>query len=229
MRGMVYSELVTYLREQTQQGVPADVLRQTLMEAGWLELDIENALHDVAAGMTPLSEGVSLHEDVSQVRAMVAHLASRVRTIEARLTAGGALPMQGELPSGTIGPERELKAGHRRHLMWKIVSVVGVFVLFAGIGFYMRLSDVRVTPMTQLSVAVLVGILSLGAGVIAMRRHHAWIASLGTAIAVAAWTLTTYVAWQTYHSLEWATAVAIGVFLLVLTVVMGRWIDRLAR
>ncbi len=225
---MVYSELVTYLKEQTQQGVPADVLRQVLMEAGWRELDIENGLHDVAAGLVPLTEGVSLHEDVSQVRTMVAHLASRVRALEARLTIGEALPMQAELPSGTIGPERELTAGHRRHLVWKTVSVLVVFALFASIGFYMRLSDIRIAPLNQLAVAVLVGGVSLGAGVIAMRRHHAWIASLGTAIAVSAWTLTTYVSWQTYHSIEWTTAGAIGVFLLVLAVVMGRWIDRLS-
>jgi hypothetical protein len=225
---MVYSELATYIREQTQQGIPADVLRQTLMEAGWLELDIENALHDVAAGMVPLTEGVSLHEDVSQVRTMVAHLASRVRVIESRLVANGALPMQGELPTGTIGPEHELPPGRHGHVFMKVAGIVVVFLLFAGLGFYMRFSDAGLAPRTQFVVAVVGGLAFLAVAVVAMRRHAAWLASLSTAVAVASWALATYVAWQTYHSLEWTTVAAIGVLLLVLTVVMGRWIDRLS-
>ncbi len=133
-------ELITYIRQQTQDGVTAHELRETLMEAGWNELDVDNALHDVAAGLKPVTEGASIHEDLAQVRGMVAHLASRVQKLETRLSAA---PASSTLPAGTDVPARELPRPHSRGrwalamLMVSLVAVgeVGVARAFLGGAF----------------------------------------------------------------------------------------------
>lgn len=91
-------ELVSYIAQQTRSGLAAVDLRTSLMEAGWSEEEIGNALHDVAAGMEPLTTGVALHEDLAQVRGVVAHLASRIRVLEGRLASTGLLTMPEALP-----------------------------------------------------------------------------------------------------------------------------------
>ena len=99
---MANPELLSYIHEQTRQGMTAQDIRVALMESGWSERDVENAFHDVAAGLEPLTQGASIHEDLAQVRGMVSHLANRVRTIETRLIAAGQLPELPELPSGQV-------------------------------------------------------------------------------------------------------------------------------
>ena len=121
-------DLIAYIRQETQDGVTAHELRETLMEAGWSELDVDNALHDVAAGLRPVTEGASIHEDLAQVRGMVAHLASRVQKLETRLTA---VPATLSLPAGTGIPARELPRGHRR-LARALMAIIAAFVVFAG-------------------------------------------------------------------------------------------------
>jgi hypothetical protein len=120
---MPNSQLVSYLQEQTQQGASAQMLRESLMEAGWPELEIDNALHDVAAGLHPATPGASIHEDLAQVRGMVAHLAARVKTLEARL-----------LPSEFIGPDHELPAP-TRHIARRIFWIMALITLFALLGY----------------------------------------------------------------------------------------------
>lgn len=50
---MPHPDLVAYIQQQIQKGMSAQTLRESLMEAGWQERDIENALNDVAAGSHP--------------------------------------------------------------------------------------------------------------------------------------------------------------------------------
>jgi hypothetical protein len=121
-------DLIAYIRQETQDGVTANELRETLMEAGWNELDVDNALHDVAAGLRPVTEGASIHEDLAQVRGMVAHLAVRVQKLEVQFIAA---PAALTLPAGTNVPARELPRGRRAQglLMFLVVSVS----LFAGV------------------------------------------------------------------------------------------------
>lgn len=164
---MVPPDLVAYIREQSAQGIPAQSLREALLEAGWGELDVENALHDVAAGMEPLTTGASLHEDVAQVRGMVAHLATRIQRLEARLTAAASET----LPSGEL---LQLPRGHR-HGLRTFFSWLLLFVVVVGGG------------------------------------------------------VATWQGWYVMHRIEWSTALALGVLLLVMLVVVGRWIRHSAR
>ncbi len=226
---MVPPDLVAYIREQSAAGISAEELRVALMEAGWHEHDVENALHDVAAGLEPLTTGASLHEDVAQVRGLVAHLASRVQRLETRLGAAPAPAMPAMLPSATIGPERELRAGRTfgtKRIFSAAVAFAGLAVF--GYAFQLLVERSQQAPMAFLQVAGLIGLLGILGAWILMRRGSAWPAQLVSASAVAVWALTVWHAWRTYHYMETTTAAALGLLLLVLLLVMGRWIDRYA-
>ena len=225
------SELVDYIQEQTQQGVTAQDLRVSLMEAGWHESDISNALHDVAAGLHPTTPGASIHEDLAQVRGMVAHLASRVHSIEATLASSGALSAQGQLSSGTLGADHELPAPERHRWFSSASMLVVLVALFALVGSYSSdlVSRHALAPVDQLIIVASVAVLLLIAAVVSMRRHLAWVASLLTASAVTLWGMDVFLSWRVYGDMEWSVALALGVLLLVLTFAMGRWIARLAR
>jgi hypothetical protein len=225
-------ELIAYIRAETQGGVAAEDLRIALMEAGWNERDIENSLHDVAAGLQSVTYGASIHEDLAQVRGMVAHLAGRMKTLEARLAGSGELPMPTTtLPSGTIGPERELPRGHSPSLLAKIASGIAAVMLLGFAGWYLaqRVAESNTAPTGLLWAGTAVGAVLLGAGYHFMRARKAWTADLAAASAVALWSILVWHAWQTYHILEYQTAIGLYVLLFVLLVVMGRWIDRLSR
>lgn len=220
-------ELIAYIRQQTQEGVGAQELRITLMEAGWNELDIENALHDVAAGLQPVTAGASIHEDLAQVRGMVAHLASRVKFIEARLVSAPGTPMElptGEVPSlprGTIGPSRFVKV---------VSMLAGILILgFAGWYIAMQVAQSTEAPTTLFAIAGVVGAVLLSAGYACMRTHRPWLANLMAASSIALWSVIVWHAWRTYHLLQHQTAIGLYVLMAVLLVVMGRWIDRLSR
>lgn len=222
---MPISELVDYIRTETQEGATADALRVTLMEAGWQEVDIDNALHDVAAGMYPATPGASIHEDLAQVRGMVAHLATRVKGLEATLATFATLP------STFIGADHELAGPSRASLARKVITTI-VFVLSAGaLGLYVTnlVNDNALAPRDMLIIAGALGALCFVISFIRMRRGHAWSAALFCAGAIALWAADTIVAWRAYRFLEWSVAAALGVLLIVLAIVMGRWIARLAR
>ncbi len=237
IENMAVPELVDYIQEQTQQGESAQNLRESLMEAGWQELDIENALHDVAAGLHPATPGASIHEDLAQVRGMVAHLADRVKGIEATLASSIALPaqpqigVQRELPSSFIGPDHELTAGHSRHTLARAVSLVVALGVAVLLGVYVTslVSLHALAPLDQIVIAAAGGAFLIVMAGISMRRGHAWASSLLTAGAVALWATDALVSWRVYHYMDWMTATALCVLLLVATLVMGRWIGRLAR
>lgn len=222
------TELVDYIQEQTQQGVTAQDLRVSLMEAGWHESDINNALHDVAAGLHPATPGASIHEDLAQVRGMVAHLATRVHSIEATLASAGALGAQRQLLSGTIGPDHEISAPKRHHWFGRMVTLFALVALFGFVGSYASNLVARnaLAPLDQLIIAAALGALLLVGAIIAMRRHNAWTASLLTASALTLWGVDGLISWRAYHYMEWTTAVALGVLLVVIAVVMGTWIHR---
>jgi hypothetical protein len=236
-------ELVSYIRQQSQQGVAAPELRVALMEAGWFEADIDNAMHDVAAGLQPVTAGASIHEDLAQVRGMVAHLASRVKILEARLPAGQAgltgqpapeaLPSGGglSLPKGTIGSERELVQGRGSRWLERFVGVLADVVVLAFVGWYLAAQVARNDAM-PVGLFATVGIIAAGVFTVAyhfMRRRRAWVANLMAASAIALWSIIVWHAWQTYHVLGGQTAIGLYVLLFVLLVVMGRWIERLSR
>lgn len=228
---MPLTELIDYIREQTQQGVSAEALREELMEAGWHETDIENALHDVAAGLHPVTAGASIHEDLAQVRGMVAHLATRVRTLEARLVATDMLaapvPLSG-LPGGTLEPSHTLSMAHRP--VRQVVLTVALALLCAVAGWYAAslLPRSSAAPITWLWAAAAVGLVLLAGSVILMRRGRQWGASILAALAVSVWAVDTVIAWRFWRLMEWTTALALGVLLLVIAVVAARWSDRLA-
>lgn len=223
-------ELITYIRQQTQEGVPAQELRVALMEAGWNELDIENALHDVAAGLQPVTAGASIHEDLAQVRGMVAHLAARVKVLEARLvgqTPGEPLT----LAPGIIGAERELVSGRRGSTAVKVASAIADVIILLFVGWYLAIEVARndAMPVGLFAALGIIGAVLLAAGYRFMRSHRAWVANLLAASSIALWSIIVWHAWQTYHLLENQTAIGLYVLLFVLLVVMGRWIDRLSR
>jgi hypothetical protein len=214
--------LVAYIAKETRDGIGADILRQTLMEQGWSKTDIDNALHDVAAGLAPATTGVSIHEDLAQVRGMVAHLAGRVRMLElggqARLPDGQALllaPRARGIPFGI------------RHAVALVIAGIALLLVYRSVTFLIA-QDV-LAPLWQISVLAGLGVVLLAIALVTMRARRAWVASLtadtGIAIlAVAGWT-----GYAVYHMMGRTTALALGVLLAVALVVMESWIDRLAR
>lgn len=221
------SDLVNFIQEQTQEGVPAQDLRVLLMEAGWHESDINNALQDVAAGLHPATPGVSIHADLAQVRTVVAHLASRVGSIEATLASTGVLETQGQLPTGTLGPDHELPAPKRHRLRHAVMLLVTV-ALFVGVGLYA--ADIQeqyaTLPTKLMIIAAAVGVLLLLTAIVAMRRRSTWTAILLTASGVTLLGTVGLISWSVYALMQWYTAAALGVLLLVNAVVAGTWIHR---
>ena len=147
-------ELISYIRQQTQEGVTAHELRETLMEAGWGELDVDNALHDVAAGLRPVTEGASIHEDLAQVRGMVAHLASRIQKLEARLVGAPAMSAILQLPVGTDAPARELPRGRRR-LSRALSLMILAFTVFGCLLVYRAWQANALETQTAAALAIL--------------------------------------------------------------------------
>jgi hypothetical protein len=229
---MPLTELIDYIREQTQQGVSAEALREELMEAGWHQTDIENALHDVAAGLHPVTAGASIHEDLAQVRGMVAHLATRVRTLEAHLASVGVLgapaPMA-VLPGGTPDASHTLSRAHRPGR--RVVMTIAAALVCAAAGWYAAslIDRSGSAPVSWLMVAAASGLVLMAVSVILMRRGKGWAASILAALAVAVWAVDTIVAWRFWRMMEWTTALALGVLLLVVAVVAARWSDRLSK
>ena len=229
---MPIPELIDYVRTQTQEGVAAEDVRVALLEAGWAEFDIENALHDVAAGLHPTTPGASIHEDLAQVRGMVAHLATRLKTVEARLASFASLPAQAQLPSEFIPAHHEL-AAPRRGAGWVVrpLSVIVVVALAIALGVYATDLVARnaLAPMDHIILAAGLGLFLIIAAIVAMRRGAAWSASLCAACGITVWATDAFISWRIYHFMGWIVALCLGILLIVVSLVMGRWIQRLAR
>jgi len=234
---MPIPELVDYIRTQTQEGVTAEDLRFSLMEAGWLENDIDNALHDVAAGLHPATPGASIHEDLAQVRGMVAHLASRVKGVEAQLASftgrpvQASLPTQSQLPTEFIAADHELSAPSGRGTFFHIISLVITVALSVGVGVYATqlVNRNALAPLDHLLIAAALGVFLLIASVVYMKRGKAWAASLLAAGGLALCGTDVFISWRVYHYMEWSVALGLALLFVVIAVVLGRWIVRLAR
>ncbi|MCC6934607.1 MAG: hypothetical protein IT406_02905 [Candidatus Yanofskybacteria bacterium] len=223
---MQSNELVSYIQEQTQQGISAQLLRESLLEAGWHETDIENALHDVAAGLHPATPGASIHEDLAQVRGMVAHLAARVRGIEAALSSVASLPMQRELSTQGALPAAPSRQWPGRLLagMVGVASAVGAARFGANL-----VAHGSLMPRDAAIVASAIALVVLLGGLVAMRHRSAKMATCCTAGALMMGALVVWSAWREYAALEWTVALALGALLIVLAAVLGAWIDRFSR
>lgn len=220
---MTDPDLIAYIRQQSAQGVTAQTLREELLASGWREEDIENALHDMAAGLHPVTAGASLHEDLAQVRGIVSHLASRVQRLEARLAV--SLAPSRELASGAL-PKEMLPAPRKRVGAGIMVTlfIVGA-VLF---GWYMTelvVQNPQVPTLVLLTIAGISTIFFLGA-FLAMRRNKGWLAALLISSGSIAGAADVWVAWRTYQVMEAQTAIGVFVLIAVLVTVMGRWINR---
>lgn len=228
---MPIPELVDYVRTQTQEGVSAEDVRVALLEAGWQEFDIENALHDVAAGLHPATPGASIHEDLAQVRGMVAHLATRLKTVEARLASLASLPSQPLLPSEFIPADHELSSGSRHPALARVFSVFLVLLAAVALGIYATglVERNALAPRDHIMIAAALGGFLIVAAVVAMRRRSGWMATLLSAAGLMLWAMDTYIAWNVYHLMAWTVALALALLFVVIALVMGRWIVRLSR
>src|SRR4030042_865092 len=217
---MTVPEMIEYVRQQSQAGVSAQELRETLMAAGWTEFDVENALHDVAAGLQPITVGASIHEDLAQVRGLVAHLTARVGRLEARLTNAPGTPM-------LTNPEPALPAP-RRH--WWGFLAVSLILVTVCVGMGVTLAGITADNATRSFVTVAVAVLVVALfGWFFVRHQRAWPARYSAAMAIAIGSWSTWLAWRRFHVIEGTTALAIGVLFLVYLVVVARWINRIER
>lgn len=225
---MPIPELVDYVRTQTQEGVGAEYLRTALMEAGWQELDIDNALHDVAAGLHPATPGASIHEDLAQVRGLVAHLATRIKGVEARLAS---IPGQAMLPTSYIGADHEITDKPMGGMFIHIISILAAFAAAIFLGKYATelIQNNSLSPRDFTVIIVALGAFLIDAGVVTMRRGRGWIATMLTAFGLMLWTAIVGISWRVYEFIQWPVALALGVLLLVIALVMSRWIEHLKR
>lgn len=223
---MVDPELVDYIRQQSQAGVPAPMLRETLMGAGWAEHDVENALHDVAAGMHPVTAGASIHEDLAQVRGLVAHLASRVQKIEVRLSSA-AQPVAGMLDARP-SPDETLPAPHRQRSGW--LGSLGAAVVLAAVAWFVQteVAESAKGPAALFISLAAAGVIVFAMAYLRMRRGARSTATALTGLALGLWVLATWHAWATYDLIAWSIALGLGALFLVIAFVMGAWIDRFA-
>ena len=227
---MPIPELVEYIRDQTREGVAAQDIRAELLSVGWLESDIENGLHDVAAGMTPITSGASIHEDLAQVRGMVAHLAARLKGLEttlASLASSGvpALRAQAQLPSAFIGVERELpvrKAPNK--VLRTMLFLLDLILSMQFVQYWANQVDTHSLAMQDFHVIVIASTVMLAiSSIILLRRGDIWIATLlgGSALALA---LTeVMLSWQTYNAIGTMVALALLALLVVSAIVFYRW------
>jgi len=217
---MAYQELDAYIAGQVAQGLDAQTIKKAVLEAGWLEIDVDNALRDVAADAIPAT-AVSAHDDIVRMRNALNSLDERVKHLESRLSAAP----EATLPSGTIGPERELPEppakGKRRIMAW-----IGLSLLFILIGYVGMKSIVQdaITPVSRLWAEAFVGFTLASAGFVSGRMKKRGAANLltGTGLAFAA--LATVGAWYLNY-IEWSVALAVGALLVTLALVLGRFYD----
>ena len=116
--------------------------------------------------------------------------------------------------------------------MWLLPLSILVIAAALSVMLGMYTTDLvlrnALAPLDQLVIAAALGALVFIAALIMMGRRHAWAASLLTASAVTLWGTDAFVSWRIYHYMEPQTVAGIGVLLVVLAAVMGRWIQRLS-
>jgi hypothetical protein len=234
---MPIAELVDYIQAQTQEGVSAQDLRVSLMEAGWHEVDIDNALHDVAAGLHPATPGASIHEDLAQVRGMVAHLAARMKDLEGTIASFASSPQrlalesQEQLPTAFIGAERELTATPPASLFSRAVSLALTLLGSLGLARYgvslVRRQEIALQDFHIMVIAF--GLLALVLSVVLIRQGRAWSGMMACVGALTVWLIDIDLAWRSYHSIGWTVGLALILLCGAILFVIRRWSVRLER
>ncbi len=186
---MPISEIVDYIHTRTQEGASAQELRATLMAAGWHESDIENGLRDVAIGLHPATPGASIHEDLAQVRGMVAHLATRLQGIETTVAS---------LPTSFIGPDHELMESHKPGFFGRALSLTLTILATVGLGLYGADAVPRgiITAQDYQIMLGAIGALFAVVSMVLIRRYRAWSGWLLCGGAVALWITDIVLAWR---------------------------------
>ncbi len=231
------SSLVDYIHEQTRDGISAHDIRVELLAAGWRELDIENGFRDVAAGLHPVTPGASIHEDLAQVRGMVAHLATRMKDLEATLASVAtlphqqSLPMQGQLPTAFIGADHELTARPAPSLARRAISLVIAALVFLQLAQYGAILVQRQSIAQQdyhVMVASFVALLVIAAA-LALRSRASWRATLLSASALILGGADLVFSWRVYHWIAAPAAAIGGIILLTTLMTLRRWGKRFAQ
>lgn len=229
---MAYQELDAYVTEQILQGIEAQTIKESLLGIGWKEIDVDNALRDVAADAVPTG-AVSVHDDMLRMRSAVNELNKRVHLLEARLASSSsdsdsvekhtaafpveAVSAQAQAPVRGASPSR------------RIVTYAGLAVLFALIGYAGMASIFQdsVTPVSRIWAQVVVGGVLASAGFVTGRMKKRTMANFLTGTGLALVALATVGAWYV-HYMGWSVAVALGALLVTLALVMGRFYDQWA-
>ena len=221
---MAHQELSEYVTEQIAQGVPAQIIKEALLSAGWMQADADNALRDAAAKSSPVAL-TSFKDDLVRVRHAVNSLDVRVKSIESRLAVAG--PGEGMLESGVIGPDHELPPGTPWYrTAAPVVGFVTLFFVFGYLGM-MLISRESLTPLNRIWVEAALGAGIAVGGFFAGRSGHRSMANVMTGIGLALFSLATVGAWYV-HYLDWSVALALGALFVTLALVLGRFYDRWA-
>lgn len=226
--GMEQDGLSAYVAEQITQGVPAQAVKEALLEAGWLSVDADNAIRDAAAQAAPVAV-LSAHEDMIRIRHAVNSLDERVGRLEAGLVASGTVPMPVLMAPSTMSPARELAPSHRRGLGRRWLLILVLLGAFAASGYWgmALIAAGSYTPLARIVTEGAVGLALTVTGYIAGRTHRRGAANVFTAVGLALCALATVGAWY-LHWMEWSVAAAVGALLATLALVLGRFYDRWA-
>jgi hypothetical protein len=222
---MAHQDINDYVTGQIAQGVPAKIVKDALLGAGWLEADADNAIRDAAAGTAP-AHLTSLQDDLQHVRHAVNELDQRVQRIEGRLAVVG--PGEGTLETGFIGPDHELDAGEPGVHRNLIIGAFAVLFFVAGYLGMMLISTETLTPVTRVWVEAALGCAVGIAGFIVGRQGRRVMANVMTGIGLALVSLATVGAWYLLY-LDWTIALALGALFVTLALVLGRFYDRWAK
>lgn len=217
---MTYKELDAYVAEQFGQGADAETVKRALLEAGWSEADVDNALRDVMADAVPVA-AVSVHDDIVRMRHAMNDLDRRVRRLETSLAAAPSAT----LPSGRADVEHALPASRKGRvksmLLWAVLAAVFVLIGYGGMASFVKDA---VTPVTRVWAEAAIGIVLASGGFVTGRMKRRGLANLLTGTGLAFVALATVGAWYLNY-IEWSVAVALGGLLLTLALVLGRFYD----
>ncbi len=230
---MPSSELIDYIRSQTQEGASLATIRADLVAAGWPSNDVDDGVHAVASDLHPLTPGASIHEDLAQVRGVVAYLSARLKTAEdtvARLTAAtthNVLGMQSSLPSSWIGSERELGAPPRAGSIRRVfASLLALCLGIGSVAYGIQL--VQREMVYRSDVSIMLGACILFSGIAAI-----FVARRGGGYLSRSLSLLTISLGLTYVYFLWASFDTIGILgalaAMAVSLVYALWMHRMSK
>lgn len=230
---MPSSELIDYIRSQTQEGASLATIRADLVAAGWQLVDVDDGFHAVASDLHPLTPGASIHEDLAQVRGVVAYLSARLKSAEdtvALLTAAtshNALGVQSSLPSSWIGPERELGAPPRAGSIHRaFASLLALCLGIGSVAYGIQLVQREIVYRSDFSI--MLGACILFSGIAAI-----FVARRGSGYLSRALSLLTISLGLTYVYYLWVSFDAIGIrgvtTVMALSLAYAFWMYRMSK